>query len=321
MATILEMQQLWQRKEVKIAVLTVAAVTFFIALKNLNKNKYIYMEKIFGFMVKMGENRPNNSRFNTDKNIESVKQMETVTNTSKNQRIIRFISDESSDKINYGILCENAQPKPGGFARIISTNNIYDTSSWIVNKSKSKIHTLLSPIDTHTIYGIGLNYKGHAKKSWADMPRYPITFMKPNTSVIASFEDIIIPKCHLNDLDYEVELVIIIGKQCKNISAKNALEYVFGFSIGNDVSCRMWQLMRGGGQWSHGKGFDTFCPFGPCILINDGKINANNLHLWCRVNGKIVQFSNTNDLIFDIGQIVSFLSTDCTLQPGTIILS
>eukprot|EP01084_Bolivina_argentea_P046626 85859_1 len=316
------MQAVLQKKQTKIIAIAVAVVTLFIVIKRMNKNKYKYLETIFDFMVRMGERHKRNPRLNTDKNIQLVNTMQqNINNNNPYHRIIRFISEEQKDEIHYGLVCNNETPKPGSFAQIISTDNIYDKSSWNINKSQCKILYILPPIDTHTIYCIGLNYASHAKESGLSIPTQPVVFMKPKTSVISAFDDIIIPKCHLNDLDHEVELVVIIGKKCKNVSIENAMEYVFGYSIGNDVTCRKWQITRGGGQWCKGKGFDTFCPFGPCVVINDGDINGNNLNIWCKVNGKIVQFGNTNDLIFSIEKLVSFLSKGCTLEVGTIILT
>ena len=122
-------------------------------------------------------------------------------------------------------------------------------------------------------------------------------------------------------MDYEVELVIIIGKKCKNATEDEALKYVLGYSVANDVSARQWQLDKdkSGGQWIRGKSFDTFAPFGPCLLLEG--VNAQNMNLYTKLNGDVVQESNTKNMIFSIRKLVSFLSASTTLLPGTIILS
>ena len=119
-------------------------------------------------------------------------------------------------------------------------------------------------------------------------------------------------------------MVIVIGKECKNVTEEEAADYILGYSIANDVSARQWQLdeEKSGSQWIRGKSFDTFCPFGPCLLMEgaDG-VDAQNLDLWCTLNGETVQSSNTKHMIFSIRKLVSFLSQGTTLKPGTIILS
>ena len=117
---------------------------------------------------------------------------------------------------------------------------------------------------------------------------------------------------------------MVIGKECKNVTEEEADQYILGYSVANDVSARQWQLDKelSGSQWIRGKSFDTFCPFGPCLLMQgaDG-VDGQNLDLWCTLNGQTVQHSNTKHMIFSIRKLVSFLSQGTTLMPGTIILS
>jgi len=124
-----------------------------------------------------------------------------------------------------------------------------------------------------------------------------------------------------NEVDYEVELAVVIGKACKNVTREKALDYVLGYTVANDVSARDWQIRLGGGQWSRGKTFDTFCPLGPCIVTLDEFDDPNALPLRTRLNGETVQNSNTSDLIFDVASVVAFLSGSTTLLPGTVILT
>jgi 2-keto-4-pentenoate hydratase/2-oxohepta-3-ene-1,7-dioic acid hydratase in catechol pathway len=122
-------------------------------------------------------------------------------------------------------------------------------------------------------------------------------------------------------VDYECELAVVIGRACKNVSRENALEYVLGYTCANDVSARDWQIARGGGQWCRGKSFDTFSPLGPCIVTTDEIPNPNALGIRTLLNGEPVQDWNTNDMIFDVPEIISFMSGSSTLLPGTVILT
>ncbi|MDB6120577.1 MAG: 5-carboxymethyl-2-hydroxymuconate isomerase, partial [Verrucomicrobiaceae bacterium] len=122
-------------------------------------------------------------------------------------------------------------------------------------------------------------------------------------------------------VDYECELAIVIGKRCKNVSRADALQYVLGYTCANDVSARDWQIARGGSQWSRGKFFDTFCPLGPCLVTADEIPNPNVLKIATILNGQRVQEWNTNDMIFDVPTLIEFLSGSTTLMPGTVILT
>jgi len=122
-------------------------------------------------------------------------------------------------------------------------------------------------------------------------------------------------------VDYEVELAVIIKKKAKNVLPENALDYVLGYTCANDISARRWQMHAGGGQWIKGKSFDTFCPFGPWMVTPDELTDPNNLDIECVLNGNTMQKSNTNDMIFSVPQIISYLSESVTLLPGTLILT
>lgn len=122
-------------------------------------------------------------------------------------------------------------------------------------------------------------------------------------------------------LDYECELVVVIGKQARDVSESKALDYVLGYSIGNDVSHREWQLKRGGGQWALGKGFDGWAPYGPGIVRKDLIGDPQGLHIWTKVNGREVQRSETRDMIFGVAKTIAFLSRGTTLLPGDLIFT
>ena len=169
---------------------------------------------------------------------------------------------------------------------------------------------------------IGLNYKFHAEESGAAIPQNPVLFMKLPGTVQNPGDPILLPT-HLKSekVDYECELAVVIGKAARNVSKEKALDYVLGYTCANDVSARDWQLNGGGNQWCRGKTFDTFCPLGPVLVTRDEIPNPNALGIKTVLNGETVQDWNTNDMIFDVPTLISFLSGSTTLEPGTVILT
>ncbi|MGN6541921.1 MAG: fumarylacetoacetate hydrolase family protein [Ginsengibacter sp.] len=164
---------------------------------------------------------------------------------------------------------------------------------------------------------IGLNYAKHAKETNAAIPKEPILFFKSTTAICGPDDDIIIPKNSVKT-DWEVELAVVIGKRASYVDGDEAMDYVAGYCLHNDVSEREFQIERGG-QWVKGKSCDTFAPLGPWLATKDEIENVDNLHLWLTVNGKKMQDGNTDDLIFNIPQVVSYISQFMTLLPGDII--
>ncbi|TET54787.1 MAG: FAA hydrolase family protein [Actinobacteria bacterium] len=165
------------------------------------------------------------------------------------------------------------------------------------------------------IIAVGLNYKDHAQELSMELPDEPLIFLKPPTSVIGHDEKIAIPNGS-KQVDYEAELAIVIKKQCKDAEVSKAKEYIEGYTCANDVTARDFQ--KKDVQWSRAKSFDTFCPLGPCI-IND--IDPTNLDIKLLLNGEIKQSSNTNQMLFNAYDLVSFVSKIMTLLPGDIILT
>lgn len=176
---------------------------------------------------------------------------------------------------------------------------------------------LLAPVQPPNVIAIGLNYRRHATETNMEPPPHPLMFIKANTSVIGPDEPIVLPAMAPAQVDYETELCIIIGKQARNVSEADALSYVFGYTVGNDVSARDCQF--GDKQWARGKSFDTFCPLGPWIETDIA--DPDNLGIRARLNGQTMQDSNTSDLIFNCRQLISFLSHNLTLLPGTVIMT
>lgn len=227
-------------------------------------------------------------------------------------RIIRFTGDDG--RIHLG------EEKDGGSAEILEG----DVFGKLEKTGRiTKVGRLLSPIEPTNVLCIGLNYREHARESGMKEPEYPVVFMKPTSSVIGSGEAIEIPACAdpAGEVDFECELAVVIGKTALNVSEEDALGYVLGYTGSNDVSARRWQLKRGGGQWVRGKGFDTFCPLGPALVTADEIPDPQGLALRSIVNGEVMQAHTTEDMIFSVGELISFLSQDTTLLPGTVILT
>ena len=177
---------------------------------------------------------------------------------------------------------------------------------------------LLAPVVPTNILGIGLNYRKHAEEGKKAVPARPMWFMKTSNAVQNPGGPIKLPAGSAK-VDYEGELVIVLGKETRNVSVETAMSHVFGYTIANDVSARDWQFELGGGQFNHGKSFDTFCPLGPVLVTADELTTPNNLTLKTRVNGEIRQDWTTADMVFDVATLVAFLSTSRTLpaSPGT----
>ncbi len=181
---------------------------------------------------------------------------------------------------------------------------------------------ILAPLSPAMIVGIGQNYQRHAEEQGSKVADHPVVFFKSLNSVCGQGHPIRLPKKLLSyKVDYEAELAVIIGRNCLNATKDNALDYVFGITCGNDVSARDWQKDWGGGQWSRGKSFDTFCPLGPCIVTLDELPNPNGLAISARLNGETVQDWTTEDMIFDVPTLIEFLSADTTLPAGTVIMT
>lgn len=226
-------------------------------------------------------------------------------------KIIRY--QNQAGQIFYG-----AQQPSGEIFRI--AGDIF--SEFQVTKEPAQITQILAPIAPAALLCIGLNYKRHAAESNLPAPQFPVLFLKTPNALQHPGAPIQIPT-HLrsDEVDYECELALVIGRSCKNVSRANALDYVLGYMCANDVSARDWQVKRGGGQWCRGKSFDTFAPLGPCLVTRDEIPNPNALRIRTILNGETVQDWNTNDMIFDVPALIEFLSGSTTLLPGTVILT
>ena len=198
--------------------------------------------------------------------------------------------------------------------RMLAETTSSELDSFSIPTSKIK---LLAPIASPPkILCLGLNYASHVNETNEKRPEQPVVFMKPNTAVIGP-NDKIIKRSFVKQLDYEAELAVVIGRQAKDIAISEAPNFVFGYTILNDVSARDYQFK--GSQWTPGKSFDTFAPIGPCITTSKQLPNVNNLAIKTWVNGELRQDGNTRDMIFRVSEIICYLSRIMTLKPCDII--
>jgi 2-keto-4-pentenoate hydratase/2-oxohepta-3-ene-1,7-dioic acid hydratase in catechol pathway len=186
-----------------------------------------------------------------------------------------------------------------------------------VTHTEDEVVKRLAPVDPPNVFCIGLNYKAHAEESGAKFPEAPVIFIKATTTVTAPGAPIILPKSAPLEVDYEAELAIVIGRQAHRVSEADALNYVFGYTCADDVSARDCQT-RIDVQWARGKSFDTFCPLGPHLVTAD-EVDGDHLGIRSVLNGNVMQDSNTSDMIFSCRHLVSYLSHQFTLLPGTVI--
>jgi 2-keto-4-pentenoate hydratase/2-oxohepta-3-ene-1,7-dioic acid hydratase in catechol pathway len=227
-------------------------------------------------------------------------------------RIIRFL--DADRQIRFG------HDYRDGEATLLSGDTV---TSLRDGGRRLKVGKLLAPIDPAAILCIGLNYRQHARETNVELPRYPVLFMKNPAALNHPGDPILLPPSCMDppQVDFEIELAIVIGRTAKNVAATKALDHVFGYTIGNDVSARRWQKHGGAGQWVRGKSFDTFCPLGPALVTADVIPDPQQLQLQCFLNGTLMQDSNTADMIFSVAELIEYLSSDMTLLPGTVILS
>lgn len=175
--------------------------------------------------------------------------------------------------------------------------------------------SLLPPVTPSKIICVGRNYPEHAKEHRVEVPQVPLLFLKPPSSIIGCYQEIVLPP-QSDQVEHEAELVVVIGKEGKSISTKNANDFIFGYTVGNDVTAR--DLQKNDGQWTRAKGFDTFCPVGPWI---ETEFDPSDSMINCHVNGQLRQMASTRDMVFNVPNLISFISSVMTLLPGDIIFT
>jgi 2-keto-4-pentenoate hydratase/2-oxohepta-3-ene-1,7-dioic acid hydratase in catechol pathway len=180
---------------------------------------------------------------------------------------------------------------------------------------------LLAPVPRPPkIFGVGLNYADHARETGKEPPSEPVIFSKLPGTVAAHGQAIVLPALSAK-VDYEAELVVVIGRGGRHIPRDTAMEHVAGYCCGHDVSARDWQHQKPGGQWLLGKSFDTFGPFGPELVTADEIPDPGDLRIQLRLNGQTMQDSSTRQLIFSVAELIAYLSGVCTLEPGDVIFT
>jgi 2-keto-4-pentenoate hydratase/2-oxohepta-3-ene-1,7-dioic acid hydratase in catechol pathway len=218
-------------------------------------------------------------------------------------KIVRF---ETGGTIHYGVLEDN------GISPIEGDPFQEDAEITDMKYALASCR-LLAPCEPSKIVAYGVNYKSHSDEMGSNLPDEPLMFIKPTTSVIGPDQEIVYPPSSKR-VDYEGELGVVIGDIARSVSPEDALDYVFGYTCLNDVTAR--DLQQKDGQWTRGKGFDTFCPFGPWIETD---LSPEKLHLQTRLNGEVKQDTDTSSMIFPVDVLISFASRVMTLLPGDVI--
>ncbi|KAI9689705.1 MAG: hypothetical protein M1820_010075 [Bogoriella megaspora] len=236
--------------------------------------------------------------------------------TSGWKSLIRF--KDSSGEIRYGEPLDTEFSK----ATIYSGNDVFSLDR---TSETATVTELLAACEPSAILCIGLNYKDHAIECNFPIPDYPILFLKTPNSLTSARAPIVIPSSS-EQVDYENELCVLTRKDFKNASLKtleaNLSDYVFAYTVGNDVSARDWQMgARSGGQFGYAKSYDGFCPVGPALIPSSEIKDPQNLNIVTKVNGKTVQDGTTKNMIFTVAQLLEFLSKGRTVQKGTLIMT
>ncbi|MEL7565123.1 MAG: fumarylacetoacetate hydrolase family protein [Dehalobacterium sp.] len=221
---------------------------------------------------------------------------------------MQFVRFQKENIVSYGIVRDDQV--------FLVQGSIYDDfsiseKSWRITDVK-----LLCPCEPSKIICVGLNYSDHAREVGLEIPKYPVIFMKPPSTVIGPNDSIIYPASYVKRLDYEAELAVVIKKQAKNVPEENALDFCLGYTCGNDVTAR--NLQPKDGQWTVAKSFDTFMPLGPVINTD---VIWDDLDISCMLNGVEKQKSHTKNLIFSVPYLISYLSKIMTLLPGDVIIT
>ncbi|KXJ88655.1 hypothetical protein Micbo1qcDRAFT_213751 [Microdochium bolleyi] len=244
-------------------------------------------------------------------------------------RLIRFISG-TDGKPYYGLAADESLREADIFVPGANPFAAPSATARPTDDGRQPVSRLLSPLarnDCRGIICIGLNYRDHADEAKMPIPTIPVVFHKPITALTGPHDDLRIPRMswEKGGLDYEAELVIVIGKEASRVSEEDALNCIYGYTVGNDFSNRTWQLEKtlSGGQWCLSKSFDSSAPIGPAIVAKEllPEISSGGLAMRAALNGETMQNSSTSQMIFSAAKLVSFLSGAMTLLPGTLIFT
>ncbi len=236
-------------------------------------------------------------------------------------RIVRFTTgDEPSYGVLTGELDEFGQPEEDAVVVGLAGDPLYVGITLLDTEHRLEDVRLLAPVLPRSkVVGIGRNYAAHAAELGHDLPEEPLMFLKPNTSVVGPGDPVYYPR-QTNDLHYEGELAVVIGRICRDIPAEQATDVIHGYTIANDVTAR--DLQRSDGQWARAKGMDSFCPLGPWIETDLDPVRfTEGLTVQTHLNGDLMQDGTTADMIFDVPALVAHVSAAMTLLPGDVILT
>jgi 2-keto-4-pentenoate hydratase/2-oxohepta-3-ene-1,7-dioic acid hydratase in catechol pathway len=222
-------------------------------------------------------------------------------------RVVRYELVEGKSKPKYGWLLDDKVGEISG--------NVFGRYKRNEVQTPVADVRLLAPSEPSKIVCVGRNYVEHAKELGNEVPKVPLTFLKPPSSIIPNGGTVILPP-QSSQVEHEAELVVVIGKRGRNITTEQAKKYIFGYTIGNDVTAR--DLQKTDGQWTRAKGFDTFCSFGPWI---DTEFDPADAVITCRVNGQMRQMASTRDMVFNVGTLIAYISSVMTLEPGDLIFT
>jgi 2-keto-4-pentenoate hydratase/2-oxohepta-3-ene-1,7-dioic acid hydratase in catechol pathway len=230
-----------------------------------------------------------------------------ILSGEKNMRIIRYETRDGASKPKYGWLLNDKVGEIGG--------NVFGRYRRKEAELPLTDVRLLAPCEPSKIICVGRNYVEHAKELGNEVPKVPLIFLKPPSSIIPDGGTILLPP-QSAQVEHEAELVVVIGKRGRTITAEQARKHIFGYTIGNDVTAR--DLQKTDGQWTRAKGFDTFCSFGPWI---DTEFDPADAVVTCRVNGQMRQMASTRDMVFNVGTLIAYISSIMTLEPGDLIFT
>jgi 2-keto-4-pentenoate hydratase/2-oxohepta-3-ene-1,7-dioic acid hydratase in catechol pathway len=228
-------------------------------------------------------------------------------------RIARFSVD---DEPKYGVVETDDPEGLVGTVNVLDSDPLYRPVQFTGERLQLADVRLLAPVIPRSkVVGVGRNYAAHAQELGNDVPEQPLIFLKPNTSVIGPRDGIVYPE-QTSDLHFEGELAIVIGRICRDLPRERANEVIFGYTVANDVTAR--DLQKTDGQWARAKGYDTFCPLGPWIST---ELDVSDLRVTTEVNGEPKQDGRTSQFIFDIPEVLAYITSFTTLLPGDVVLT
>lgn len=225
-------------------------------------------------------------------------------------QIIRFIDERGATRFG--------RPTDSGEVEVLDGDPVTGVSP---TGSTARVARLRAPIGPRAILCVGLNYRDHAVETGQPLPQRPVLFMKNLAAVQHPGDPIVLPRAMVErpEVDYEIELAVVIGRPARRVSANKALGHVAGYTIANDVSAR--RLQKRAGQWVRGKSLDTFCPLGPALVTADELTDPQSLSMTTRLNGEVVQRSSTAEMLFTVAELIADLSREMTLLAGTVLLT